>query len=121
MERIDTILLNKALASAFVAGPGEPKKNENKRLYGTWGYENQWYSGINIQWFFYPDNSWELHMYNTIRLRGSYFEYIGNTWNGGIVAMTIDLSNGDKKMRLINESMGFRLLTGAYIKTAENP
>jgi hypothetical protein len=114
----DKALPGKALASAFVAGPGEPKKNENVRLYGTWSYENPNYSGINIRWIFNPDNTWELHMYNTVKLRGSFFEYIENTWNGGAATMNIDLSNGDKKMRLTNESIGLRLLTGAYIRVA---
>jgi hypothetical protein len=116
---LDANPLGKALAAAFVAGPGEPGKNENVRLYGTWSYENPNYAGINIQWVFKPDNTWELHMYHTVKLRGSYFEYIGNAWNGGVAAMNIDLSPGDKRMRLSNESIGFRLLTGAYIKTAE--
>jgi hypothetical protein len=115
----DETLLSKTLVSAFVAGPGEPRKNENSRLYGTWTYENPWYSGINIQWIFKPDNTWELHMYNAVKLRGSQFEYIGNTWNGGVAAMNIDLFNGDKKMRLANENIGLRLLTGAYVKTEE--
>jgi hypothetical protein len=107
-------LLDKTLAAAFVAGPGEPKKNENPRLYGTWSYENPNYSGINIQWVFKTDNTWELRMYNTVKLRGSFFEYIENAWNGGVAAMNIALSNEDKKMRLTNESIGLRLLTGAY-------
>ncbi|MDR2768613.1 MAG: hypothetical protein LBB82_09860 [Treponema sp.] len=108
-------LLTKLSALDFVAAL--PNNNhDNAKLYGIWNYENPLYSGINIQWVFKPDNSWELHMYHTVKLRGSFFAYEGKNWNGGVARMNIELSNEDKKMRLSDESIGFRLLTGIYIK-----
>jgi hypothetical protein len=99
----------------LVATP--PNNNSgNAKLYGTWNYENQNYSAINIQWVFKPDNSWELHMYNTVRLSGAYFSYEGKAWNGGVAKLTIEFLHGDTKIHLTDESIGFRLLTGIYIK-----
>jgi hypothetical protein len=90
--------------------------DENGRLYGTWKYENQVYSGINMQWVFKPDNSWEFHMYNTVKRSGTSFEYTGNSWNGKTAAMNIVLSDGGKKMQLSGDTIGLNLIKGSYIK-----